>query len=345
MKKIMSILLVLMMVLSFAPMALAEDEETVEPVLVSEETEDETEVEVEAMSTLTGAEMRLLQLERAIERNMVRGNAVIEEAGDADTSELEGIMAELEALNAEVQAVDPAAEDAVQQFVDLKADAIGLSKQFRDGARESLGPGKSAQVKEKIKNKENARVKELAGKINQKKQMFNSERVQAMFEKLGIENEELVGQIKEGEAALKQAQDQIRDRIKEMTPEEKKEAFSGLKEAGVKRAVAAKVKMDKIKAKSLDREQERLQNRLEKIERNAGEGKSSEALRNYINNRLRVNEAAQERTQERLETANNIKANEKNSDEEADTDEGTDDTGSEGAGSDSGTGAGQGGSS
>src|SRR3989339_1700168 len=181
MKKMMSILLMLLLVLSIVPIALAEDDTTdqtdaeteMEEDDTTDQTDEETEMEAEAMSTIPGAEVRLLQLEKAIALNIERGKEVITEV--ENSTELESILSEMEALLTEVQNADPAAEDAVQTFVDLKHDARDLVKDFRENARELIKEEKAAQLRERIRSMEH---KELKEKIQSKIRAFNAQRLQ-----------------------------------------------------------------------------------------------------------------------------------------------------------------------
>ena len=52
----------------------------------------------------------------------------------------------------EVQAADPYSEDAVEVFVDLKSDAIRLTKEYREAAKDLLSDEKYLQIRERIRN-------------------------------------------------------------------------------------------------------------------------------------------------------------------------------------------------
>ena len=94
-----------------------------------------------------------------------------------------------------------------------------------------------------------------------------------IFEKLGIENaDELVEQVQNAREELKEVHQIVRVRIKEMTSEERKEAFAGIKKGTVIRAVAARAKIDKVRANILERREIRVEERLNKLEENNKEG-------------------------------------------------------------------------
>ncbi|MFH1332734.1 MAG: hypothetical protein ABIH53_00665 [archaeon] len=259
MKKIISILLVMLVALSALPLVLADDNTTVDDTTDNDlEDEDEEETEAEIMGTQYGAEVRLLQLEKAITLNIERGREVIAEA--EDPTELEAILAELEALLTEVQNADPAAEDAVQTFVDLKKDARDLCKQFRDAAKPLIPEEKQEQLREKIRKMEH---KELKEKIKAKIRAFNSHKMQNFYGVLGLE-EDIVEKIINGEITAKEAKEQMKEKLKSMTKEERKEAYQQLKEQRIAAEVAAKAKVAKAKENFLERQQNRIKERLEK---------------------------------------------------------------------------------
>src|SRR3989344_6089538 len=75
------------------------------------EVDNETSEETESMSSVSGAKVRLLQLEKAITRNIARGEAVIatiqEKNPEASVAGLKSILAELNVLKDEVAALSP----------------------------------------------------------------------------------------------------------------------------------------------------------------------------------------------------------------------------------------------
>lgn len=319
MKKIISILLVFLMALSFAPIAFA-DEGTGEPVIetTSEdednssetdegEIDEETQEEIKAMDSQYGAEVRLLQLESAIARNIERGNEVIAKAKELekDTSDLEAIITEMESLKKEVAAANPAAEDAVQIFVDLKKDAIDLSKQFRDAAREIIPSGEANRLKERIKNENIGEQIKLKERIRERLKEFNAQRLGAMFQKMNIEGQELIEKIRNGEITAREVKAQTMEKFKSMTNEERRNAFAAVKEATVKRTVAARAKADKVKMNYIDRKEIRLTARLENFNKT---GKNIESLEKYTRARLENLEQAKERVQSRIEERQQEKA-------------------------------------
>ena len=126
MKKTLSVISVLMLMISISSLAFAEE--------AGEGLEDETEEEVEIMGYSYGAEIRLLQLEKSITKNLLKGEMIVDvlKILEYNTTYLETILFEMELVLGEVQAADPEANNSVEVFIDLKSDAKNLTIQFRE---------------------------------------------------------------------------------------------------------------------------------------------------------------------------------------------------------------------
>mgnify|MGYP001564272060 CR=1 FL=1 len=70
-------------------------------------------------------------------------------------------------------AVDPTAEDAVKQYVDLKADAIDLSQEFRKIAGGIFSADESARIRNGSREMQREELKRLADEINEKRKQSN----------------------------------------------------------------------------------------------------------------------------------------------------------------------------
>lgn len=279
MKKVLTLLLMILAI--GMPLSLAEETTT-------EDVVDATTIEeVKVMHNGQGAEVRLLQLEKRITRNILVGQEVIaavEETGN-DTSELEAIVSEMELLKKEVQEADPTAEDAAKIYVDLKADAIDLSQQFREKATALIGEQERTRLREKAKDMDNEDIKGLEEKIRNKIRAYNAEQVKSMFGILGITDEALIAKVENGEATKAEIKEALRTSLQGMDKDSKKAAMIEMKEQGIKRNVFQMNAVEQAKLNHIDRKQERLTNRLNKL----GDAED------------KVQERMQERMQERID--------------------------------------------
>ncbi len=267
--------------------------EQVEANLKLETEEEKDEKELHAMDSGHGAAVRLLQLEKAIARNVAHGKKVIELLGNStNTTDLAAIVAEMETLREEVKNADPAAADAVQRFVDLKSDARDLAKQFRDKARGLL----TEEQKKQVKEERNAEVEELNSRIKERLRAFNSERMRNLLKASGLEDEALLAKIKSGEVTAKEVLELMKDKVKAMDKQHRRDLQRSLKESKIKRAVMAKAMAGKARVNALERREGRLQERLLKLEQ---KGMKVESLEKYTKMRLDQLEAAKQRLQEK----------------------------------------------
>lgn len=144
--------------------------------------------EVEDMQTQLGAEVRFLQLEASIERNILHGEEVISKVDNLgkDASGLEAKLLDLNALLVQVQETDLTQEPAelAEEFLVLKELAVELSTSFRDEARSLLDVTVRTELKNQLKNMNESR--ELRQKIVQRIQQYNMQKLQGLAQRAGV---------------------------------------------------------------------------------------------------------------------------------------------------------------
>lgn len=258
MRKILNIFLVLLLMGSFVSLAVAdkagnnhqgtsEDFEGINDQ--NNETEptqnasydNETEHEVEIMNTTLGAEIRLLQLEKAIITNLLKGIMTVQvlKGLDVNTSQLEVIIADLQAVLAEVRAADPAANDSVQIFVDLKNQTRVLTKQFRDTIRGLLDNETIKEIKEQLRNITSNESQNCSQKIRNRIRQFNRNQLYRLYGIIGETNTTLINQYLNGNYSLNQTKFQLHKMINQMNKEKRYNIFSEIKEENIKKRIQA----------------------------------------------------------------------------------------------------------
>ena len=93
-----------------------------------------------------------------------------------NTIELQAILVELEFVKEEVIATDPYAADAVQNFIDLKHDAINLTKDFRNALKEILDNDAIEQLRENVKEMVHEQAQNMSKNIQDKIRKFQTSR-------------------------------------------------------------------------------------------------------------------------------------------------------------------------
>jgi DNA repair exonuclease SbcCD ATPase subunit len=229
--------------------------------------------DTKAFTSTWGAKVRLLQLEASIDRNILAGNEIVsaikEGNSSADTGELEGIIAELDALKTEVSeaAGDPGTgDDAAKKFVDMKNDAVELSREFRENARELLKGGDIEGLRKRVREITRSERKELQEEIKRTRCGYNAEKAGELFQAAGISDAGLVEKIQDCEAKVKDVKDAIKNATSNMNATERRQALQALREKVAKGNVFMNSVADKVRYNHLERVQTRLERRLEKAE-------------------------------------------------------------------------------
>ncbi|MFZ5955683.1 MAG: hypothetical protein ACOYT4_04615 [Nanoarchaeota archaeon] len=227
----------------------------------------ETQAETEIMNENYGVQIRVLQLQKAIKRMILHGEAitsVIKQKGN-DTAELDNIIAEMSVLLNESKSINTGAsnDEIVQNFVDIKEDAISLRKEFKEKAEVYLDSSdKEALVKE-LKEIDRTELQEYNDQIKEKIRAFNSERVGKLMDLTGIQIEGLEDKIKNGEINSVQALKQIRNEYKVMSNEEKNQVKNNFKNNVTARDVKNAAVVSKIRQKRAETISTRAENRAQ----------------------------------------------------------------------------------
>ena len=254
--------MVLLLTVSMVSLALADE---------ADDTEDEELIEeVGIMSYPFGSEVRLLQLEKTLTRNIMIGEKVIEilqELG-INTEELELILAEMNLLKAEIQEAYnnlENIEDAVEQFVDLKNESINLTREFRITLHDMLDEETMELLREEMKDFYKEEMKSLREQIRVMIRNFNRERLHSIYDIIGLVDEELLQQYEDGEVTIEEVKEQLREYLNSLTKEDRRELFAELKMNNIRRLIHAKAAFENANEFAQERKEARWNNRLLRI--------------------------------------------------------------------------------
>jgi hypothetical protein len=287
MKKIIGIMMVLMLMPSLIPLALADEAGDSQQDDV--EIDAQTESEVEAMEYQYGAEIRLLQLEKSITANILKGQeavSALQELGYT-TIDLEAILSELEILLDEVQSVDANSTNATQEFIDLKSDAKELTEDFREAVHSLIDDDAVEGLRERIRNMTCEQVQNLTSKIQNKIRLYNRNQLHRLYGILGEPDESILNQYQKGNITQEQVKNQINKIVNQMTKEKRNQIFAELKESNVKEKIQARVCVDDAIEGFQERKQLRLKHRLKVVQ--DSENMNSQVqnqMHNKISNRI-----------------------------------------------------------
>lgn len=268
-----------LMVFSIVPLGLADENESV--------VDEDTENEILLMNTGLGSEIRLLQLEQSVERQIDHAELIVEFAqeNDINTTELEAIIAELKLVLEEIQAVDSDADNAVEMYVDLKKDAIELSQEFRTLAADLFEDLDLTQLREQLREQRQIET-QLGETIRNKIRELNAERFNRYAGYMGMNGQALGLQIMAGNVT----QDQIRERVQEhlhnMTGIGKQQAFKYMQEERVRNQVFKNNAIDEAQQGFEMRKENRLEYRYINAENMTGD--HFERMRERMNQRMQI---------------------------------------------------------
>lgn len=169
-----------------------------------------------------GADLRMLQLEKAIERNIASGELIIEEIKDenltTETDALESILDELRSLLEEVKSYDfnqgKSSEEMALDFVELKAEARELTTLFRETATNITG-NMHLEIRERV----NERIREFKEsqqrEINELKNRYNQRVMEEITAQAGLMDDALATQIRQGNINVDEYKETLKEKIAE----------------------------------------------------------------------------------------------------------------------------------
>ena len=255
MKKIMGISIMLMMLISISSLAIADeadeeqdqDDETQE----QKDIDSETEKEIFVMNNSLGAEIRLLQLQKALLKNIFKGNMTIEvlKVLGFNITALEDILDQMKEVLEEVKAANTSSNESVQIFVELKNQSKNFTTQFRETIRELLDNVTLQELKEMIKENFSEQLQDLDKNIRNKIRHFNRNQLYRLYGLIGKVNDSFIEDYLNGNVSLNLTKIQLCKIINQLTKEKRYLIFSEIKEDNIKGKIHAKTIIDEMKNK------------------------------------------------------------------------------------------------
>lgn len=233
----------------------------------------DTQNEIETIAYPHGAEIRLLQLEKAITINIAHGTKVIEvlnkTSNETTISDLQSIVDELKILNQEVKnfSFEGNVSEITKRFVDLKSDAIELSMKFRTIAVHELNSTQKIQLREEFgkQEQESGELKNLTSEIRNQTREFNAQRLKNFLNITGLKNETFVGQVRNGEVNGIAIMARLKANLMQLDKMQKKQALLQLREEVLKNKVRRDAAVIATKGNFTERKITRLQSRIQNL--------------------------------------------------------------------------------
>jgi hypothetical protein len=238
------------MLISISSLANADEENENETENL--EIDEDTEKEIQIMNNSLGKEIRLLQLQKALYKNLLKGEMAVEvlEELDFNTTSLKEILAEMKILLNETIEANTSSNDSVQIFIEFKKEAKNLTKQFRETIKDLLDDVKLREIRNRIKeNITNEEFQNLSKWIRNRIKQFNRNQIYRLYGIIGAANNSFVNEYLNDNISLNQIKLQLNKIINQKTKENKNNIFSQIKEENIKKKINAHISLDNIKNK------------------------------------------------------------------------------------------------
>lgn len=210
--------------------------------------DNETEHEVGIMNNSLGARIRLLQLEKSLMVNILKGAMAVQvlKGLNVSTATLEAILENLSDVLEDVRAADPAANDSVQVFVELKNESKNLTKQFRDTLRLLLDDETIAMIREQLRNVTSDELQNCSKRLRHWVRQFNMNQLYRLYGIIGETNTSALEDYLNGNITLDMVKLQLHKMVNQMTKEKRQLMFSDVKEENIKRKIYSHTAMENI---------------------------------------------------------------------------------------------------
>jgi hypothetical protein len=233
---------VLILLFSISSIVLADEVEE----LPEDHTVDETEKEIEIMNNSLGAEIRLLQLEKALLKNILKGEMAVQvliglgfNTTENNTDELESILAEMKILLEEVKVANTSSNDSVQIFISLKNESKNLTTQFRETIRELLNETSLKEIRERIKEMTSDELNNYGKRIRNLIRQFNVNQLYRLYGIIGETNSSFVNDYFNGTLPLNETKLQILKIINQKSKEKRYQIFTEIKGENIRKQIHA----------------------------------------------------------------------------------------------------------
>ncbi|MBN1923209.1 MAG: hypothetical protein JW791_00430 [Nanoarchaeota archaeon] len=248
-----------------------------------------TEEDVKVLDIPEGVSLRFLQLERQLTLTIERGDRVVAELqslGVSDVSEFNLLLDQLEIIRDEAASYTnpaniPDVSNAAVLFVDLKKESISLIAEFRNLVH-TLHENKIQRLKnaaDSVNETGNYTVR-----IRNMIRSYNANKVKNALQNMGVDNETLVNEIGNGTLIKNQIKNRIKNTFESLNDSEGLKALVRIQQRITQNEVLISSINQTVRVNSAIRQNERLQERIEKIEEKVSSLRSSiNSLRDKVN--------------------------------------------------------------
>jgi hypothetical protein len=239
-----------------------------------EEVDDD--VELAPFKTNNGATVRLLQLERSIQKNILQGELLLERLADRLSEEsledAEAILLVMEDLKNRVSTYElKGQEEDVRAFVEFRHEASSLTKEFR----ENLGRFVQEQERNNLRAQVNKDVRELPNlarydnALKERARIHNEEIVRASGK--DVVDEDLLSRIRAGEIEPKQIKEEVLSSVRNIRAEQANDVLREMQEEALRQRMNIMQEQERIRNQVSGENGERVREKINEMKQNVPE--------------------------------------------------------------------------
>jgi hypothetical protein len=188
----------------------------------------ETE-DMQIFSYTKGAELRFLQLEKSLEKNILAGNLALEKVDDEILVE---ILDRLSILLDKTKNIDLSqdSKDIASEYVLIKQEAIELTNSFREIVHKEIKPEEVEERRTAIKDQQRKVEDNFGQRISEIAKSYSNERRFAALQRHGLVHEEARERIRDNLDNAQVIRDLVSDELKSKSFDERLERSKEIRE-------------------------------------------------------------------------------------------------------------------
>ncbi|MFP4568277.1 MAG: hypothetical protein ACLFN8_05015 [Candidatus Woesearchaeota archaeon] len=247
------------------------------------------DVETLPFATNNGARVRMLQLERSIHVNILKGRVILDRLSDSFSDEdLVNLFVSLENLvdlKDQVSSYEfVGGEEDVRNFVFFRQEASNLSKEFRDGVRLLLDENDATVLKRELNNRVN--VSEVRAEYNPHLDRFvRGHNEEVLRRASGVVSDDLIERIRTGNLTARAIKFEVLANVKSRSADNTSDTLTYLKEQAMREQIRIREERAKLKEELKARHAEEVEERLLQA-RTRVEERIPEDIKSRINERI-----------------------------------------------------------
>lgn len=242
--KLMTFVVMMVFLFSMSTLVLAQENTS-----LSENDVDVSETQI--MQAPYGAQVRLLQLENALDKAIATGNEVVADLNkdEQNTTAFEEILGDLVALKENVASMNATQENAsalASEYVAIKKEARDLIHTFRTQARPLVTENDIEAIQERARERIHQQNEQAQVALNLARNKFNAHNAEKIMNQTGMGFNSVGEKIRSGSMSVEEFRQQVMAHVKNMTSKQRGEVAMKMQEDSMKQKVFAKAARERV---------------------------------------------------------------------------------------------------